>query len=112
MPIPIGRAFGMGHEPVPVPDVPLADTLGNEHLDRLSGQFVAGVTEGRLDLWIGIDDLPVAVDRDDRVGRSLEHRAEALLAVREAALRCLAGRDVDDGRKDLAGSPRHRPATG
>ena len=86
-------------------DVALGDALGQEHLDGLPEQLVAARSRTRHGLRVDVRDAGVRVDRDDRVGRRLEDRAEAALALGEGRLGRLArgvpGGDVDDRREDL-----------
>ena len=64
--MPIGPGDRVGQEAVPVADVALGDPFGEQELDRLADDLVAGVAERGLGLGIDVDDHALVVDRDDR----------------------------------------------
>ena len=61
-----------------------------------------GVAVDLLALGTGLDDVEVAVDDDDRVGRRLEHRVGDRRALVQLVLHLLTVRDVLAGRADPA----------
>src|ERR1700704_2809559 len=57
-----------------------AETLGYQHLDRLSQQLIAVVTEGLFDLQIDQRHLAFATHHYHAVGRAFDDLAESLLS--------------------------------
>ena len=85
--------------------MPLAQPLGNEQLDGLAQQLLAGVAEQTLDLTVHEDDLPAAIDHDHAARRRLHGGPEP----RFGALAC---RDVDhrgEHEHPLVGLDRVQP---
>ncbi len=53
---------------VPIAHVMRPESLGNEHLDRMPNEFLAGVTENNLCLRVNQCDTTFRIDHDHRVG--------------------------------------------
>src|SRR5438445_371064 len=76
-------------EPRPMAVVAPAEPLGHEDLDRASKQLLTLVAEEPFGLRVHEDDLPLAIDDHDGIGRRLEQSPEL-------RLRALALADVPD----------------
>src|SRR5689334_10065841 len=60
-------------------EVPVAEPLGQQHLDRLADELLPVPAEERLGLAVDEHDAPVPVDDDHAVGGRLEQVPELFL---------------------------------
>src|SRR5260221_2274695 len=77
-----------------------AETLGHEHFDRLSEQFIATVTERLFDLQVDQSDLAFATHHNHAIGRAFDDLTESLLS-------SLPFSDVDDAGQDASAFVRN-----
>jgi hypothetical protein len=78
-----------------------ADSIRQQSLDRLSDEIGRAVPEGLEGPRVGVVDVAVLADREDRVRRGLQDGPEPALALGQRALAGLSRGDVDDRREDL-----------
>src|SRR5690242_9606937 len=72
----------------------IADSFGNEFLDRFTQQFVTLIAEELFGLPVDQDDFPLVVDRNHCVGRYIEKGSKIFNAFLEGFFCLLSFRNV------------------
>ena len=85
--------------------VGFAETLGNQHFDRVLQKLRAQVAEHHLEAIVHERDAPAGVGYEHRVSRTVEDQTHLLFAVR-ALFGEQAFRDVDDRRQNVGSAAR------
>src|SRR5579859_1865674 len=70
--------MGVPQEARPVLRMFPPKAVGDEHLDRLTQEFLTGVSEQQLRLSVDEDHLALVVHHENGVGRRLDHESESL----------------------------------